>query len=141
MNDLDLVISPPKHEAPLALGGSLSGDHYTIASEMVAVVLKSLGWRVQRIGPNLPFDSMLNSIRDRKPRLFWLSVSCINDSDEFVSQYKRFIDSLDSSTTVVLGGQAFTPDIREQHAFSGFCENMGKLVEFVGAITPTPASS
>jgi methanogenic corrinoid protein MtbC1 len=135
MHDLDLVISPPKPGAPLAIGGSLSGDHYTIASAMVEVILRSLGWRVQRIGSNLPFESMLNSIRDRKPRLFWLSVSFIGDVKQFIAEYNEFFESRDTSTAVVLGGQAITGEIREQIAFSGFCDNMRQLVEFATAIS------
>lgn len=137
MLDLCLVVAPPKSTAPLAIGGSLSGDHYTIASAMVEVLLKSLGWRVQRIGPNLPFESMLHSIRDLRPRLFWLSIGFIENEEQFVTDYNQFYEAREPSTSVVLGGRAITPEIRKRISFSSFCDNMGQLFEFTNAISTT----
>ena len=135
MTDLETVLPPPRPNAPLAMGGSISGDHYTIASSMVEVNLRSLGWRVQRLGSNLPFESLAKSIQDRRPRLFWLSVNFIEDVDRFIREYNDFYASRESSTAVVIGGQAISRDIRSKISFSSHCENIRQLVDFVNAIS------
>ncbi len=137
MTDLETVLPPPRPNAPLAIGGSISGDHYTIASAMVEVNLKSLGWRVQRLGTNLPFDSLSESVRLRRPRVFWLSVNFIEDLERFINGYNDFHANCDASTAVVIGGQAIASDVRSRISFSSCCENMRQLVDFVNAISTT----
>lgn len=135
MTDLETVLPPPRPNAPLAMGGSISGDHYTIASSMVEVNLRSHGWRVQRLGSNLPFETISESIRARQPRVFWLSVNFIEDVEHFVNEYNHFYSNCDSSTAVVIGGQAIASDVRSRISFSSCCENMRQLVDFVNAIS------
>ena len=62
-------------DAPLAAGGTLSGDPYTVANTMVEVVLREAGWRTVNLGCGLPVAAIAAAVIDLRPQLLWLSLS------------------------------------------------------------------
>jgi hypothetical protein len=75
----------------------------------------------------IPFDSMLAACQQYKPRMFWLSASHIHNDDEFVSNYRRFYESVGSQIALVVGGRALSQRIRRQIQFAAYCDNLQHL--------------
>ncbi len=120
----------PEHpaNAPIAVGGTVDGDPYTLASSMVELVLRDLGWRASSLGNMLPFSSLTHALCDTRPKLFWLSVSSIRDLDQFLDEFERLSTlAFENQVTLVVGGKALTDDVRKQMKYSAFCDNFQHL--------------
>ena len=65
----------PPDDAPVALGGALSGDPYVLPSLLAATVLASEGMQVVNLGPETPVASLRHAAAHHRPLLVWLSCS------------------------------------------------------------------
>ncbi|MDC0273172.1 B12-binding domain-containing protein [Planctomycetaceae bacterium] len=131
MHKLRQFYKTPSELAPLAIGGSPSGDPYTLPTTMSELILRENGWRATSLGINLPFDSLSAAVRDQHPHLFWLSVSFIEDEEEFITGFNEFVDAVKPiGTAVLVGGKALTDQIRKHMNFTSFCDRMRNLEEF-----------
>jgi len=117
--------APP--QAPLALGGTPSGDYYRIPTQMVELVFLESGWRASSLGSCLPFETMAAAVQMHRPQLCWLSVSHIEDEIAFLSGFLDFREALPGDTKLVLGGQALTVQLLEQLQPTAFCDNLRTL--------------
>ncbi|WP_437203879.1 helix-turn-helix domain-containing protein [Planctomicrobium sp. SH664] len=99
--------------APLAVGGTVDGDSYTLASSMAELVLRELGWRASSLGSMLPLLSLRQAICDTRPRLFWLSMSVIRDVEMFLVAYDSLSQlAKDNDVALVIGGAGITDALR-----------------------------
>jgi excisionase family DNA binding protein len=135
----------PPVTAPLAIGGTPEGDPYRIPMLMVEMMLREAGWRVSALGSSLPFDTLAAAVERLRPRLFFLSVSHVDDAESFVAGYERFYErASEAMVAVVVGGQGLREEIRERMRFAAYCENLARLGEFVATLdtgTVEPAAS
>lgn len=135
LSQLADFLPPPKDNAPLAVGATLSGDQYTLPTLMVEITLREAGWRAASYGSSLPLASLLAAITELRPRLFWLSVSYIASERQFLTDIAALRrHALDQHTALVLGGRALTPEIRRQLEFVPICENLRQLRSFVDTL-------
>ncbi|WP_417849493.1 B12-binding domain-containing protein [Thalassoglobus sp.] len=115
-------------DAPIAVGGTIDGDPYTLASAMAELVLRDLGFRAASLGNMLPFSSLAHALCDTQPKLFWVSVSAIRDLDQFLEEFDRLSTlAFENQVTLVVGGKALTDDVRKQMKYSAFCDNFQHL--------------
>lgn len=77
LHELRHVLPAPDADAPLALGGTLADDPYTLPNAMVELALRELGWRTINCGCGLPPAQLATAVRRLQPRLCWLSVSAL----------------------------------------------------------------
>jgi len=141
LHELRVSLPSPAAEAPLAIGGTLEGDHYALPTTMAELVLREAGWSAQSYGTGHPAETLRIALRDRKPRLFWLSVSWIPSEDDFVARFQKLYDTAaECGTAVAVGGRALTESIRRRITYSTFCDNMGHLVVFASALAPAHES-
>jgi methanogenic corrinoid protein MtbC1 len=129
LDDCRDYVPVPLPDAPLAIGATPAGDPYTLATRMAELVLKESGWHSISLGNNLPLRTLAVAVRDKRPRLVWLSVSYIPDVDAFVDEYTEFHASLDPRVAVVIGGRALTESLRRRIRFFGYCESFQQLGE------------
>lgn len=128
-------IIPPAHEnAPLAIGGSPEGDHYTMPSQLVELVLREASWRSINMGSNLPLSTLAAAVAEHKPRMLWISASHIEDRGRFIEAYNDLCDAVSPETMVVIGGRALTDGLRPQLRYTGHCDNMEQLSSFAIAL-------
>lgn len=130
--------------APIAVGGTIDGDPYTLASSMAELVLREIGWRGCSLGNMLPFLSLRQALCDMRPRLFWLSVSSIRDLEVFLAEFSRLWDvAQENGVAVVVGGRGLTEDIRRRMQYSCFCDTFRHLESFARQLEPelSPARS
>ncbi|WP_254511508.1 MerR family transcriptional regulator [Anatilimnocola floriformis] len=132
--DLFTLLPTPRATAPVAIGAAGEGDPYTLATSLVSLVLRQNGWRSQSLGNNLPWPTLIEAIRDLKPRLFWLSVSTIDDEATFVRNYRAFYAAVGTQTAVVVGGRAWTGELRSKVRFAAHCDSLGHLEAFAATL-------
>ena len=130
IHELRSLLPPLDVDAPLALGGAPAGDPYALGTHMAELVLCDSGWNAATLGENLPFDTFAAAIREKRPRLFWLSVSHMTDQQTFLDGYSKLHAEFAESVAFVVGGKALTDDIRQQMQFAAYCDSMQHLQGF-----------
>lgn len=128
-----LVPASPRN-APLALGGAPEGDNYSLPSQVVQLVFRESGWRAMNLGNNLPLKTLSAAAIEHKPRMVWLSVSHLADTEKFISEFAQLSEALPSDTMMVVGGRALGDDIRPRMTYTGHCDNMQQLAAFANAL-------
>jgi methanogenic corrinoid protein MtbC1 len=130
------VLPPPNPQAPIAIGGAIAGDHYDLPTAMVELVLRSLGWNATSLGPNLPLVTLAAAVCEVRPSLLWLSATHMAAPEQFMVEYRSFQEALAPALPLVVGGQAFSEQIRRELSYSAFCDNMRHLVSFMATLAP-----
>jgi methanogenic corrinoid protein MtbC1 len=127
LHELRLAQRPPGSDAPRALGGAIAGDNYALAAILVELVLRELGWQARYFGSNLPIESLVNMLQNERPRLFWLSLSHLEDEGQFVADFRRLQAATGRNTAIVVGGRALHAELRQQITYFAFCETLEHL--------------
>ena len=130
LRELRSLLPKPKEGAPIAIGASLVGDMYTMPSLMVEMIMMSLGWKAHSLGSNLPLSTLLAAANDYQPRLFWVSLSHIQDESKLIEEFNEFAEKMPKTTALAIGGNAITPELRKQLNFSVCCDNMRQFEMF-----------
>ena len=130
VQELRTILPVAPISAPLAMGGAPEGDQYNLATTLVELVLQDNGWKATSLGDNLPLESMAAAIRVHRPRLFWLSVSHLQDVSSFLPEYEQLFAEFGKEVAFVVGGRALTPEVRQQMCYSAYCDNMNHLEAF-----------
>lgn len=131
--ELRAMVPVPSPDAPVAMGGTVEGDPYSLPTRMVDLVLLESGWNAHSLGCGIPLSSLKKAISEQKPRLFWLSISALENRDLFIQQYSDLFSACDN-VAVVVGGRGLDEDLRSRMQYSAFCENLQRLETFVKAI-------
>ena len=118
-------------------GATPSGDPYMLPNQLVQLVLKNAGWNATSLGGGLPFETIQAALEDRRPRLFWLSVSVVENESEFLRSYREFTSHVDPKIAIVVGGRGITDRIRKQMKFSSCCDNLQQLESYVNSLDVT----
>ena len=118
------MVKLPTTDAPMAMGGAPESDPYTMPTRMVELVLVEAGWNAMSLGANIPIESMERAIEMHRPRLFWLSVSCVEDETTFLESYQRLWEICGTRTALVLGGRALSESLRDKMEYTAYSENL-----------------
>lgn len=134
LHELRMAIRTPQPGAPVAVGGTLSCDPYRLPNAMIELVLRELGWQATSLGTSLPLATISEAIRESRPRLLWLSLSCIDSVPTFLENYAQLHRAAtETGAAVVVGGRALVPEIRQQMAYSAYCDTLRHLVTFAAS--------
>ena len=126
---------PNSHnDAPIAIGGTPSGDPYQLPTAMVELTLREHGWNASSLGNNLPMDCFLQAVHDCRPQLVWLSVSTIADLEFYVAEHNRFADALSDDVILLVGGRALSDSVRPKLQYTAHCDSLSHLTELASAI-------
>ena len=129
------TLEPPDPAAPLAIGGTLAGDLYSLPGLLAELVLLELGCQARFLGSGLPSDTIAQAIQDLSPRILWLSVSSPADTDDFVRNYRRLYEiCLTQQCAVVVGGRAITESLRRQIQYASYGDNLKRLRAFAQSL-------
>jgi methanogenic corrinoid protein MtbC1 len=132
-------LAAPDENAPLAIGGGPEGDQYFLANALIELVLVGLGWRVVNIGANTPAPSFRQAMRDRRPRLLWLSCSYLPDEEEFLASYgPLYEEALSLGVAVAVGGRALTEALRDRMTFTHHGDRLAHLEAFANELWARP---
>lgn len=125
--ELRRLLPEPKDMAPLAMGGTPAGDQYQLPSHLVEMVFREQGWRTAGLGSNIPFSSLLSAARKHMPKIFWLSISHVEETESFIQEYADFVKRLPKGITLVLGGCAMSDALRPRIVYAAYCDGMRQL--------------
>ncbi len=118
----------PSSSTLSACGGTATGNAYAIQTSMAEIVLRDCGYSARSLGTGIPFDSLVQAIRDLRPDLFWLSAAYIADETAFLRGMRDLSATCtEVRSTLVIGGRALTPTLREHIPDATYCENMQQL--------------
>lgn len=122
-------------KAKLAIGGTIEGDVYAIPCTMAELVLRESGWNATSLGTSLPFRSLCRAVRETKPKLFWLSVSYIPPSLDFIKGFATLSNVCrDHDAALFIGGRVLTEEIRAQLVYTEYCDSMQSLSSYAVAL-------
>ncbi|MGQ9914781.1 MAG: cobalamin-dependent protein [Thermogutta sp.] len=123
--ELDRLLPDSPSDQPLAVGGSLSHDHYRVASQLVRLVFREKGWRALHLGAHLPPDTMVRAIHDLKPTVFWLSVSFVASADTLIAACRALFQAAkQENALLVVGGRGIEESLRQRLAYSAYCQDL-----------------
>jgi len=101
--------------APMAIGATPEGDHYTLTGMLCELTLLERGWAVRNLGCHLPLLELTQAVTELQPRLVWLSVHHLQNETTFLTDIRRLVETCRAlKTTVVLGGRGLTESIRSE---------------------------
>lgn len=137
LHELRRAVGTGPVDGPLAMGGTLDGDPYNLASCMAELVLRDVRWRATSLGHMLPFESLRKAIENDRPQLMWISVTSIRDAEKFASSFNVLFDTATTfGCAIVVGGQALTADVRHSLRYTTYCDNFRHMDAFATTIRP-----
>ena len=134
IGELMQSIPRPSHSAPVAIGCSPEHDQYQLPTKMVESVLRQVGWNAKSMGNNIPWPSMQAAVEKHCPQLMWISVSAIDDQNEFVSAFNQFSDTLRDGVVLIVGGRALDDSLRPMLRYTAYCDNLRQFADLAGAM-------
>ncbi len=134
VHELAMTIPLPPETAPVAMGASVEGDPYTLASRFVEMILIDSGWKATSLGSGVPIASLAKAIEVNRPRLFWVSSSSVADEQKFISDFEILSSACGETTALIIGGRGFSEPIRSKLRYTACCENLQRLESLVAAI-------
>jgi MerR family transcriptional regulator, light-induced transcriptional regulator len=136
LHDLRLALRVPPLDSPVAIGGALEHDPYRLPTTMVEITLREAGWRATSLGTLLPAATLGEAVRENRPQLLWISVSSIVSVPDFLDEYARLYETAaELGTAVAVGGRALVEEIRQQMAYSAYCDTLRHLVTFAETLS------
>lgn len=136
LHDLRLSLRTPPVDAPVAIGGTLEHDPYRLPTTMVEIVLREAGWRASSCGTLLPTATLGEAVREDRPQLLWISVSCIESVPAFLDEYARLYETAaELGIAVAVGGRALTEEVRQQMVYSAYCDTLRHLQTFAATLS------
>jgi len=144
MHQIRQLLPPAPESAPVAVGGALESDPYTLPTLMAATCCLEMGIRDINLGPDTPVDSLLDAARTSKARFIWLSVSVVGEKVNLVERIQRLAEGAAAiGASVLLGGRAVyglsLPPMKSTHMIHSMAE-LGSFARSALAGTP-PARS
>jgi len=140
VNELRRLIPEPSGMAPLAMGATPSGDQYHLGTLLTDLVFRESGWRTANLGSNIPFTSLLSAARKHMPKVFWLSISHVEEEAAFLDKYAEFAKRLPKGVILIAGGQALNDQLRPKMVFSSNCDGMRQLSTFAKSLRESTLS-
>ncbi len=134
INELRSELPLLPSNAPVAIGGTTSGDPYQLPTALVELALREVGWNATSLGSGLPMESYLQAVRDQDPQLLWLSVSAISNLAVFVAEQNRLAAQIGEDVSLIVGGRALTDDIRPQLSYTAHCDSLRHLIDLAAML-------
>jgi len=142
LHQMRMFLPTPPPDAPQAIGATLTGDPYSLPTTMLEVALCEAGWRAQSYGCGLPTATLVDALRDVRPRLFWLSLSTFESEHQFLADYATLYAAAQKhGVAVLVGGRMLTAELRERMQYSAYGDNLRHAVSFARTICPPGSGS
>jgi MerR family transcriptional regulator, light-induced transcriptional regulator len=137
LHQLRMFLPTPSSDAPQAIGGTLAGDPYSLPTTMLELALREAGWQAQSYGCGLPAATLVDALRDVRPRMLWLSVSTFESEQRFLADYATlYAAAQELEVAVLVGGRMLTGQLRERIQYSAYGDNLRHAASFVRALHP-----
>ena len=136
--EIKSVVGSCSEDAPLAIGAAPEWDPTVIPNLIIQMVLLENGWDAINLGPSTPLMSLEKVVRDRQPKLLWLSMSHpVSDKLSFIEQFHRLHEAAEANkTAVAIGGRALTQEWRSTLPYTFFGDGISHLSRFARSLLP-----
>jgi MerR family transcriptional regulator, light-induced transcriptional regulator len=106
---------PARTNTPFLLVGCAPTELHEIGSLMLAVMLRSAGYRVEYLGPDLPLDDLVDYAKFEHPAMVVMAATSI-ESAELIDHLHDKLSKLKPPPILGFGGSAFNqqPDLIQQ---------------------------
>jgi excisionase family DNA binding protein len=122
-------------DAQHAVGATFTNDFYSLPLTMIETVLRSVGFQATMLGTSIPTESLVKAVSELRPKLFFVSISHIDDEARFVADFSRLAEACRvAETPLVVGGRALNDRLRPQLAYSAYCDTLQQLERFAVAL-------
>jgi DNA-binding transcriptional MerR regulator len=121
---------PSRRNAPLILVGGAPTEQHEIGALMLAVLLRSVGYRVEFLGPDLPLQDLAEYARHEKPGMIILSAVTEPAALE-LRPMQSLLNKLRPMPIFAYGGRAFDlhPKLRDEVEGTFLGENLDTTTE------------
>jgi len=141
LNQIRTMLPAPAADAPVAVGGTPSGDPYVIPSLMATVVLADLGYRATNLGPDMPFGVMAGAALKEKARLVWVSASSPVEQSQLRDGLATLADQLAvAGASVAVGGRQIDASYHELRPNIQRVTTMQELAAFAKGLRTAEAA-
>lgn len=126
---------PARRNAPFVMVGGAPTEQHEIGALMVAVLLRSEGYRVEFLGPDIPLDDLVAYARSEKPALIILTATTRTAALE-TKRMQEKLSRLRPTPLFGYGGLAFMtePELRKQVPGVFLGESMDGALEVIGEL-------
>ena len=114
----------------------MEGDPYSLPTAMCELTLREMGWNAQNLGNWQPLQSMMQAIIKIQPRMFWLSVSKVENPEAFPDTISQLYKTAEENNcALIIGGRGVSDsDFRKKLEFSGYCDSMSQFMKLAKQI-------
>lgn len=117
---------PSRRNAPYIQLGCAPTEQHELGSLMMAVLLRSQGYRVEYLGPDLPIDDLVDYASYEFPNMIIMTASTELSAFE-MRRLKEKLDKIDPAPVLVYAGSAFDNNPKVQSMVPG--TYLGKTFE------------
>jgi DNA-binding transcriptional MerR regulator/methylmalonyl-CoA mutase cobalamin-binding subunit len=128
---------PVRSNAPFILVGCAPTELHEIGSLMMAVMLRSDGYRVEYLGPDLPLDDLVDYARYEHPTMVVMAATS-QESAELIDHLQTKLAALKPAPYLGFGGSAFNqqPELIDKIAGTFLGYTLDSALEAVRSIIP-----
>lgn len=128
----------PESDAPLAMGCAPEGDHYFIPTLLVEMVFMENRWKVKNYGPNTPIESLKLRVKEKKPRMVWVSGTFVRDSATLEKELMELNQVMGEwKADLLVGGQGIEPEMVSRLGLNWRGKSLGEMVGYMRSVLPT----
>jgi DNA-binding transcriptional MerR regulator/methylmalonyl-CoA mutase cobalamin-binding subunit len=133
---------PSRPNAPYILVGCAPSEQHEIGALMVAVLLRSNGFRIEYLGPDIPLDDLVDYAAFEHPDLIVLSASLESSALELVRMQEK-LAKVRPIPQFGYGGQAFVakPDLKKLVQGNYLGDTLLSAVTIVRSLLPKERSA
>jgi excisionase family DNA binding protein len=129
-------------DAPVAVGGSPSGEFYAIPSLAAAIVLAEAGFRDVNYGPNTPPLLLASAAEQHDARLVWVSISTADREPTLQRQLRALARRIEPrGATLIVGGRHAYPHVSRGEGNVVEMGSMAELSAFAGGLVAANAGA
>jgi MerR family transcriptional regulator, light-induced transcriptional regulator len=124
-------------DRPVALGGSPENDHTILGTLLAKLTLLDSGWNALNLGPHTPVGAFKSAIDTYSPKLLWMSVSYVADTDQFIRDFQELYQyAKEREIPVAVGGRGLEESIRTRIHYTSYGDGLTQLAAFAQTLHP-----